>query len=42
MKVELHPLREADLWDVGSAKPTRAYIRFPIFYCLLENCKIFK
>ena len=33
---------KAKLWDVGSAKPTRAYIRFPIVYCLLEFWKVFK
>ena len=47
--LKLHPLHkvkttlttQSRLLDVESAKSTRVYIRFPIFYCLLEFCKVF-
>ena len=40
--LKLHSLHKADLWNVESAMPTRAYITFPIFYCFLEFWKVFK
>ena len=40
MKVKTRSLHKVYLWDVESAKPTREYIKFPIFFAFLNFGKL--